>query len=106
MNQAARDNGWLGFDSLGERVHGGWLYRCDGQPTMMGCGAEKQTSRKLTRTGVKKDGWTVVYGKEPKEGTEGHVDKPDEWEEDHDVVLIFCPSCTLIVAEQEAKLNR
>ena len=101
MSEQARRNGWKGFD-VAERVHGGYRYICDGMPSMMGCGVDVIVPRKWTRTGEKKSGWLVVYGLEPKPGTPGRFDNPEEWEEDHDVVLTFCPRCAAIVRDQDA----
>ena len=96
MTALARRNGWRGFDNIGERIEGGWLYRCDGMPTLMGCGAEVVVSRRLTRVGKKSTGWLVTYGKcfpdETADDTHGN---------DLDVVLTFCPSCAAAVHEQE-----
>lgn len=110
MSATARANGWSGFEGIGEKVErggfghpperGGWLYRCDGMPSLRGCGAELIVSRRLSRVGKKKSGWLVIYGLEPKPGTEGLFDDPDQWEEDHDVVLTFCPDCAKVVEAQ------
>lgn len=107
----AADDGWHGFDGIGEKVEkgsfgygpkrGGWLYRCDGMPTLLGCGAEVIVPRRWSRVGKKKgSGWLAVYGLEPKPGAEGWFDRPEDWQEDHDVVLTFCPSCAAVVTEQ------
>lgn len=40
MSAEARENGWRGFDGIGQREKGGYLYRCDGMPTQVGCGSE------------------------------------------------------------------
>lgn len=93
----ARANGWAGFDNLGLRVPGGWQFDCAGMPTLMGCGGQVTVPRRWTRVGVKKSGWLVCYGLEPKPGSEGRFDVPDDWEEDHDVVLTFCPRCAAVV---------
>lgn len=103
MSAEARANGWNGFDGIGERVDGGWLYRCDGMPTLMGCGAEVIFTRRLARVGLKSSGWLVMYGLEPKAGTPGRFDDPSQWEEDHDVVLTFCPRCTAVVREGDSR---
>lgn len=105
MSDQARANGWKGFDGLAERVEGGWLYRCDGMPRITGCGSEVVVTRRWARIGKKKSGWLVTYGLEPKPefGDRARFDAPEQWEEDHDVVLTFCPSCTIIVEEQHAK---
>lgn len=112
MSATARRNGWNGFEGIGERVdkgefgnppaRGGWLYRCDGMPRLMGCGAELITTRRLARVGLKSSGWLVCYGQEPKPefGGRARFDSPEQWEDDHDVVLTFCPSCTKVVQEQ------
>src|SRR5690606_22553684 len=57
MSDLARANGWRGFDNIAERVDGGWRYRCDGMPTLRGCGAEVTVTRRLTRVGLKSTGW-------------------------------------------------
>ena len=111
VSAGARANGWHGFDNIGERVdkgefgnppaRGGWLYRCDGMPRQMGCGAELITTRRLARVGVKSSGWLVTYGLEPKPGMPGRFDDPSQWEEDHDIVLTFCPSCAAVVQGKE-----
>lgn len=110
MSAEARANGWRGFDGIGEKVErggyghpparGGWLYRCDGMPRPMGCGAEYIVTRRLARVGTKSTGWLVCYGREPKPGTPGEFADPTQWEDDPDVVLTFCPSCAAIVKEQ------
>jgi len=73
------------------KVPGGWLYRCDGMPTMRGCGEETIVSRKYLRTGLKSTGWLVCNGQN------------DDGSDDLEVALVFCPSCTLIVLEQGPK---
>lgn len=98
MSEEARRNGWRGFEGIGERVErggfghppsrGGWLYRCDGMPTMRGCPEELIVTRRLARVGLKSTGWLVCYGR-------------DEDGDDLDVVLTFCPSCAAIVREQD-----
>jgi len=87
----ARANGWRGFDGIGERVDGGYLYGCDGMPTQMGCGAQVIVPRRLARVGKKSTGWLVCYGQDF-DGTDIK-----------DVVLTFCPRCALVVHAQEAK---
>lgn len=89
MSTPARQNGWRGFDGIGEKAEGGWLYRCDGMPSMFGCGEQKTVTRRLARVGTKASGWLVTYGE-------------DENGEDRDVVLTFCPSCAAVVKEQDA----
>ena len=97
MSATARQNGWRGFDGIGEKVEGGWLYRCDGMPTMRGCGDEVVVSRRYARVGQKSTGWLVTYGQcfpdETGDDKHGH---------DRDVVLTFCPSCAAVVKEQDA----
>jgi hypothetical protein len=102
MSEAARVNGWRGFDGAGDRTPGGWLYTCDGLPRPMGCGAQVTVTRKWTRVGTKKSGWLVCYGFEPKLefGDRALFDEPSQWEEDHDIVLTFCPNCAEIVRQQ------
>lgn len=107
MSEEARRNGWHGFDNIGEKVErggfghgperGGWLYRCDGMPTLRGCPAEWIVTRRLTRVGTKSTGWLVTYGK----------CFPDETADDNhgndlDVVLTFCPECAAVVRAQDA----
>lgn len=98
MSDVARANGWRGFDGIGERVEGGWLYRCDGMPTPMGCGGEIVVNRRWSRPGVKSTGWLVCYGSydpgAPGDDGKGH---------DLDVVLTFCPPCRAHVETFEAK---
>lgn len=101
MSDLARRNGWRGFD-IGERVDGGWLYKCDGLPTLMGCGAEVVVSRRWARVGVKKSGWLVCYGREPKT-PDTPFDDPDGWVDDVDVVLTFCPRCADVVRAQDER---
>lgn len=97
MSALARENGWRGFDGIGEKVDGGWLYRCDGMPTAMGCGDQTITTRRLARVGTKSSGWLVEYGlddpDEPGDDGKGH---------DTDVVLTFCPKCAAVVRQQDA----
>ena len=97
MSKAARENGWHGFDSIGDKVTGGYLYKCDGMPTMMGCGAEIVVSRRFTRVGVKSTGWLVCYGLDTLDSTGGDDGKGH----DLDVVLTFCPSCRAVVEGQD-----
>lgn len=109
MSDLARDNGWTGFAGIGERVErggyghpparGGWLYRCDGMPTLRGCGAEVVVPRRWSRVGTKASGWLVCYGLDNIRGTGGDDGKGN----DLDVVLTYCPSCAAVVAEQEAR---
>lgn len=111
MSAEARRNGWNGFDGIGEKVdkgefgqppaRGGWLYRCDGMPSMFGCGAEMITPVRLKRVGVKKSGWLVCYGLEP-DSMDAPFSDRSRWHDDHDVVLTFCPSCRKVVEEQNA----
>lgn len=103
MSAEARRNGWRGFDGLAEKVDGGWEYRCDGMPSMFGCGSTLTVTRRWSKVGTKKSGWLVCYGQEPKPGARGHFDNPDEWEDDHDVVLTFCPLCADVVKQQAAR---
>lgn len=91
MSDLARKNGWRGFDGIGEKVDGGWLYRCDGMPRVFGCGQDVVITRKYARVGTKSTGWLVTYGLN------------DDGSDDLDVVLTFCPSCAAVVKEQEAK---
>lgn len=98
MSAEARRNGWRGFDGIGEKVDGGWLYRCDGMPTMRGCGDEAIVPRRFKRVGEKSTGWLVTYGR----------DDPDEPGDDGkgndlDVVLTFCPDCAAVVKEQDVR---
>lgn len=97
-------NGWNGFE-VAKRVHGGYQYDCDGMPTLMGCGAQVTVPRKWTRVGKKKSGWLVCYGMEPN-SDDSRFDDPDAWHEDHDIVLTFCPRCTLVVEESDKALGR
>jgi hypothetical protein len=102
MSASSRRNGWVGFD-VAERVHGGWRYRCDGMPSMFGCGGEIVVARRWAKVGAKKaSGWLVCYGLEPKPGAPGRFDDPGQWQEDHDVVLTFCPSCRVVVEARAA----
>lgn len=89
MSELARANGWRGFDGIGERTDGGYLYRCDGMPTCMGCGEEIIVTRRWCRVGEKKSGWLVCYGLN-EDGT------PDT-----DVVLTFGPMCAAVVRAQQ-----
>ena len=65
MTALARENGWRGFDGIGEKVErvpgvkdsaSGWMYRCDGMPTRMGCGGEIVVPRRFVKTGLKSTG--------------------------------------------------
>lgn len=89
MSAEARENGWRGFEGIGERVPGGYEYRCDGMPTPMGCGRDITVPRRWSRPGVKKSGWLVCWALE------------DDGTVDLDVVLTFCPVCAGIVTQQE-----
>lgn len=88
MTAEARANGWRGFDGIGQRTEGGYLYRCDGMPSQFGCGGEVVVPRRFARVGKKSTGWLVCYGTDF-DGTE-----------DKDVVLTFCPRCTAVVEAQ------
>lgn len=100
MSALARRNGWRGFDGIGERVErggyghgpkqGGWLYRCDGMPSLSGCGGEIIVPRRWARVGVKGGDWLVCYGLDDDGGDDGKG-------HDLDVVLTFCPACRLVV---------
>lgn len=103
MTSEARANGWNGFAGIGARVPGGYEYRCDGMPTMLGCVASLVITRRLSRPGEKRSGWLVIFGLEPKPGTPGRFDTPADWTEDPDVVLTFCPTCAVVVRAQEAE---
>ena len=106
MSAEARENGWRGFDGIGDRVErggfghapnqGGWLYRCDGMPSLSGCGQEMIVPRRWSRVGIKSTGWLVCYGQDSLDGTGGDDGKGH----DLDVVLTFCPSCRAVVEEQ------
>lgn len=85
MSAEARKNGWRGFDGIGQREKGGYLYRCDGMPSPVGCGSEVIVPRRLTRVGMKATGWLVCYGMD------------DDNSDDKDVVLTFCPQCAVVV---------
>jgi hypothetical protein len=97
VSDLARKNGWAGFRGIGEKVEGGWLYRCDGMPSMFGCPQDVVVTRRFSRVGEKSTGWLVTYGRtspdEPSDDNHGN---------DLDVVLTFCPSCAAIVKAQEA----
>lgn len=67
------------------KVKGGWLYKCDGMPRIMGCGEEVVVSRQWVRTGLKSTGWLVCNGLD------------DDGEDDPTVGLSFCPNCADIV---------
>lgn len=96
MSAEARSNGWRGFDGIGEKVDGGWLYRCDGMPSMSGCGEQITVPRRFARVGTKSTGWLVTYGQcFPEEAGD------DKHGNDLDVVLTFCPSCAAVVKEQD-----
>lgn len=109
MSSIAQRNGWHGFDGIGERVErggfghgptrGGWLYRCDGMPSLRGCGEELIVTRRLARVGTKSSGWLVCYGLEPNT-PDAPVDDLSRWHDDHDVVLTFCPRCAEVVKGQ------
>lgn len=115
MSSLARQNGWRGFDGIGEKVEragfghepkiSGWLYKCDGMPTLMGCGSQVIVTRRWTRVGTKKSGWLVCYGLEPNT-PDAPVDDPTQWHEDEDVVLAFCDSCAEIVKQQDARFQK
>ena len=90
MSERAYANGWRGFNGLGERVKGGYEYRCDGMPTLMGCGESVTVPREWTTIGIKKSRWMVCYGLLD-------VDGQEDMDEDMDVVLTFCPKCAAIV---------
>lgn len=100
MTALARSNGWRGFDGIGERVEGGWLYRCDGMPTLRGCPEEVVISRRFARVGEKSTGWLVTYG-----GCFPDEESDDGKGNDLDVVLTFCPRCTAVVKEQDARAS-
>lgn len=113
MSALARANGWRGFDGVGDRVVRdpqwdgpdvvtGWRYRCDGLPTLFGCGNEVVVRRRWTTVGPKKDGWLVCYGLEPKT-LDTRFDDPNGWMDDEDVVLTFCPRCAAVVKKQSAE---
>lgn len=89
MSAEARANGWRGFDGIGQPTEGGYLYRCDGMPTQVGCGGELVITRRLARVGKKSSGWLVCYGKD------------DDGTDDKDVVLTFCPKCAAIVEAKD-----
>lgn len=99
MSAEARRNGWTGFD-IGDRVEGGWLYRCDGMPYPGGCSEQVMVSRRWSKVGKKKSGWLVCYGLEAKDGSKPYSD-PDNLYEDHDIVLTFGPQCAPIVEAQD-----
>ncbi len=86
----AWQNGWRGFDGMGTKTEGGWLYRCDGMPSQMGCGGEIVVTRRYARIGMKSTGWLVCYGLDDDGGAE------------KDVVLMFCPKCAVVVLSKEA----
>lgn len=89
MSAEARANGWRGFDGIGQKVEGGHLYVCDGMPTPRGCGADLLITRRLARIGKKSSGWLVCYGLN------------DDGSSDKDVVLTFCPRCTVVVESHQ-----
>lgn len=111
MTALARINGWRGFDGIGERVkrgefgnspaRGGWLYRCDGMPRMSGCGEELVVTRRLSKVGLKSTGWLVMYG-----GCFPDEKADDDQGNDLDVVLTYCPSCTVVVRQQLSEVSR
>jgi len=95
MSALARQNGWRGFE-IGDRVKGGYLYRCDGMPTLQGCGGETVVTRRWSKVGLKSTGWYVCYGTDLPSG------KGDDGKgNDLDVVLTFCPVCAPVVLAQE-----
>jgi hypothetical protein len=104
MSAEARRNGWQGFDGIAEKVDDGWEYTCDGLPTYFGCPERVIVTRRWTTAGTKKAGWVVCYGKEAKPGAPGggRFAVAEDWEDDPDVVLTFCPSCAAVVREQAA----
>ena len=79
---ATEDNP-LTFGLNSERWNGRWTTRCDGMPTMLGCGEEIETSVPYSRPSekLKPSGWLICYGK--------------DWDgtSDRKIVLAFCPSC-------------
>lgn len=104
MTTLARRNGWRGFDNLAERVDGGWEYRCDGYNppgrSWPYCGALVTVPRRWTKVGPKRaSGWLVCYGRDEGAGDDGKGN-------DVDVVLTFCPSCAVVVREQDARTPR
>lgn len=96
MSDEAAMNGWDGFNSIGERVPGGYSYRCDGMPSPMGCPAEVVVKRRLAQIGTKASGWLVTYGR-CDDGDPGDDGKGN----DLDIVLTFCPVCAEVVRSQE-----
>jgi len=90
---------WNGFKGVGEKTDGGWLYRCDGMPTVMGCGAQVTITVPYARVGKKSTGWLVTYGLADPESTTNADSKGN----DLDVVLVFCPSCAKVVEEQDKR---
>lgn len=93
VSTLARQNGWRGFDTAGavKRVDGGYEYSCDGMPTMMGCWSYVVIPRRWSHVGLKKkSGWYVCYGLN------------DDGSHDEDVVLVYCPSCAVVVRDQES----
>jgi hypothetical protein len=93
----AAENGWAGFDNLGEFDPDDetWGYVCDGMPSMMGCPAQTSRRRRWTTQGRKGGGWVVTYGVDPDDrGDDRGREVPDL-----DVVLVFCPRCVGIMKE-------
>ncbi len=87
----ATDSNPLTFGLNCDRYDRMWVTRCDGMPTMMGCGSEIVTSRPYTTPSAKPkpSGWIVMYGKN------------DDGSDDHRIVLAFCPSCAAVVRRSE-----
>ena len=78
------------FSDIATRVHGGYMYMCDGMPSLAGCGNDVVVPRMWSKTGTKSSGWLVI-----------HAEDPDGTQHD-DIVLTFCPSCAAVVREQLA----
>lgn len=88
---ATEDNP-LTFGINCERYGQNWVTRCDGMPSMFGCGSEIVTPtpyRGRPSSRPKRSGWLICYGED------------DDGSDDHRIVLAFCPRCAEVMRRRK-----
>lgn len=89
---ATEDNP-LTFGINCDRYGRDWVTRCDGMPSMFGCGSEIVTPtpyRGHPSGKPKRSGWLVCYGED------------DDGSDDHRIVLAFCPRCAEVMRRRKS----
>lgn len=94
MTDLLAESPLAGFAAIGTPTSLGWLYECNGWPTIEGCEHYLVVQQRLVETGILVSGWLICFG------------LTDTGGNDPSIVLTYCPDCARTVREQEPELIR